>query len=85
MGQVLNIVIAVLFFVMVYTVGVRMMASFSRAQPPPPPIGQLRKVKMTFQCSVCGTEVRMTRAPVDEPMGPSCCMQEMDLVSRSDV
>ncbi len=85
MGQVLNIFFAVLFFIVVYTVGVKMMASFSRAQPAAPPIGELRKVKMTFQCSVCGTEVKMTRSPIDEPMGPSCCMQEMELTERSDV
>lgn len=84
MGQIVNIVIALAAFVVIYTIGVKMMASFSRTQPPPPPDGELRRVRMTFQCQTCGTEVRMTKAPNAEPEGPSCCMQEMELIHNSE-
>lgn len=84
MGQLFNIAIAVLIFLAIYTVGVKMMASFSRAHPAPPPAGELRRVRMTFQCESCGTEVRMTKAPNTDPTGPSCCMQEMELIHNSD-
>jgi len=84
MGQILSILIAVIAFLAIYTIGVRMMASFSRTQPPPPPDGELRRVRMTFQCQTCGTEVRMTKAPETNPDGPSCCMQEMELVHNSE-
>jgi hypothetical protein len=84
MGQILNILVAIVAFVAIYTIGVKMMASFSRSQPPPPPSGELRKVRLTFQCQTCGTEVRMTKAPDTDPSGPSCCMQEMELIHNSD-
>jgi len=83
-GQVINILIAVFAFMTIYIVGVKMMASFSRTQPPPAPTGELRRVRLTFQCIVCGTEVRMTKAPHQQPEGPRCCMQEMDLTHDSD-
>ncbi len=84
MGQILNIALALLAFMAIYTIGVRMMASFSRSQPAPPPTGELRRVRMTFQCRTCGTEVRMTKAPHADPDGPSCCMQEMEMVHNSE-
>lgn len=84
MGQIVNIAIAAVAFIGIYTLGVKMMASFSRSQPPPAPSGELRRVRMTFQCRVCGTEVRMTKAPHQEPEGPRCCMQEMELIHNSE-
>lgn len=85
MGQILSVVIAVLMFLLIYTYGVKMMASFSKMQPPPPEEGELRKVKITYQCSLCGTEVRMTKAPQADPEPPRCCMEDMDVVAKSDV
>ncbi len=84
MGQLVSIIIAVMAFLLIYTVGVKLMASFSRSQPPPAPTGELRRVRLTYRCQVCGTEVRMTKAPRQEPEPPRCCMQEMDLIANSD-
>ena len=85
MGQVVSVVIAVAIFLVIYTFGVKMMASFSKMQPAPPPEGELRKVKITYRCSLCGTEVRMTRAPLADPEPPRCCMEDMEIVSKADV
>ncbi len=85
MGQVLSIVVAVLAFVLIYTYGVKMMASFSKMQPEPPTDGELRKVKITYRCSLCGTEVKMTKAPLADPEPPRCCMEDMDVIEKADV
>jgi dihydroxyacetone kinase-like predicted kinase len=50
--------------------------------PPPPPPGELRKVRLTFRCSICGTEVRMTVANDEVPDPPRHCQDEMELVAR---
>lgn len=49
--------------------------------PPPPDPGTLRKVRLTYRCPTCGTEVRMTAANVEEPEPPRHCMEEMELVT----
>lgn len=49
--------------------------------PPPPDPGTLRKVKLTYRCNVCGTEVRMTAATDEDPEPPRHCMDDMDLVA----
>lgn len=49
--------------------------------PPPPDPGELRKVKLTFRCPTCGTEVRMTSANVEDPEPPRHCMEDMELVA----
>lgn len=85
MGQIVSVVIAVLIFLFIYTYGVKMMASFSKMQPAAPEEGELRKVKITYRCSLCGTEVRMTKAPLAEPEAPRCCMEDMDIVEKADV
>jgi len=53
------------------------------AGPPEPPVepGQLRKVRLTYRCSICGTEVRMTAAATDDPEPPRHCQEDMDLVA----
>lgn len=76
--------LSVLFIYAVYRVGLRLMASFSQPVPEPPPPGELRKVRLDYRCSLCGTEVRMTRAPSEMPEPPRCCMDEMDLVRTEE-
>jgi len=53
------------------------------AQPPmePPDPGTLRKVKLVYQCTICGTEVRMTTAANDDPEPPRHCMEDMQLLT----
>lgn len=49
--------------------------------PEPPPPGELRKVRISFRCTICGTEVRMTTANDEVPEPPKHCQEEMDLVA----
>ena len=64
--------------------GVAMLAGMARPLPEPPPPGELRKVKITYRCEICGTEVRMTVAPDEEPEPPRHCQDEMTLVTPID-
>jgi hypothetical protein len=82
--NVLTIVIAVVLFAVILRVGFSMLRALARPLPEPPPPGELRKVKMVFRCSLCGTEVRMTMANDQQPEPPRHCMEDMELVSRGD-
>ena len=64
--------------------GMKLLGALSRPVPEPPPPGELRKVKITFRCSLCGTEVRMSVAPQEDPEPPRHCQEEMDLVAPID-
>ena len=52
--------------------------------PPPPDPGTLRKVKLVYRCSLCGTEVRMTAALEENPEPPRHCMEDMDLITPQE-
>jgi hypothetical protein len=62
-------------------VGMKMLGSFARPVPGPPPAGELRNVRITYRCSICGTEVRMTSANDQVPEPPRHCQEDMDLVA----
>lgn len=61
--------------------GLAMLRGMAAPIPEPPPVGELRKVKIVYRCMACGTEVRMTLSTDQEPDAPRHCMQEMDLVA----
>jgi hypothetical protein len=77
----LHVVVAVLAGWLILKVGIAVMRSLATPLPPPPPPGELRKVRLTFRCSVCGTEVRMTNANDEVPDPPRHCQEDMDLVA----
>ena len=81
---VLPIGLSLLFIYVVYRVGLKLMLGFSRPVPSTPPPGELRKVRLTYMCTLCGTKVRMTRSPNSVPEGPKCCMEEMELIRDHD-
>ena len=62
-------------------VGWFFLRTFATPAPPPPEPGTLRKVKLTFRCPTCGTEVRMTAADTEDPEPPRHCMEDMELVA----
>jgi len=72
---------AVVLGVTIMRVGWFFLQSFATPLPPPPDPGTLRKVKLVFRCSVCGTEVRMTAATNEEPEPPRHCMDDMELIT----
>lgn len=64
--------------------GVGVFASLATPLPEPPPRGELRKVKLTYRCEICGTEVRMQVAPAEDPDPPRHCQDEMRLLAPVD-
>jgi hypothetical protein len=69
---------------MIWKVGSAMLGGLVRPIPEPPPPGELRKVRITYRCSICGTEVRMTAANDEVPEAPRHCQEDMDLVAPID-
>ncbi len=64
--------------------GLAILRALATPLPEPPPAGELRKVKLQYRCSLCGTEVRMTAAVTDSPDAPRHCMEDMDLLTVGD-
>jgi len=78
---VLKIGIAILVGLLIWKIGAMMLGGLARPVPEPPPAGELRKVRLRYRCSICGTEVRMTSANDDVPDPPRHCQEDMDLVA----
>ena len=79
--NIVNIVIAVVVGLLIMRLGVAMLRGLARPVPEPPPAGELRKVKIAYRCSICGSEVRMTIAADEDPQPPRHCLEDMDLVA----
>lgn len=80
-ANLLAVVIAVVAGWLMLKVGFAVLSGLATPLPPPPPSGELRKVRLVYRCSLCGTEVRMTSANDEVPEPPRHCMEDMDLVS----
>ena len=78
------LVIAAIAVLLMFKVGFAMLGGLAQPIPEPPPAGELRKVKIMYRCSICGTEVRMTVANDQMPDPPRHCQDEMDLVTPVD-
>jgi hypothetical protein len=79
-----RVVVALAFVFAIVKVGLWFLRSLAMPAPEPPPPGEMRKVKMSFRCDVCGTEVRMTMAPDQDPPPPRHCLEDMRLVTPVD-
>jgi hypothetical protein len=77
----ISVLIAVAAAAIIFRVGLAMLRGLARPIPEPPPAGELRKVKIMYRCSICGTEVRMTAATAEMPDAPRHCLEDMDLVA----
>ena len=80
----LSVLIAILVGMIFIRVGIGVLLMIRRPLPPPPPPGELRKVKITYRCTLCYAEVRMTVAPEEDPEPPRHCGDDMDLVAPID-
>jgi len=80
-ASVAAVCVATLAGYLIFRVGFAMLGGMARPIPEPPPPGELRKVRLTYRCPICGTEVRMTSANDAMPDPPRHCMDEMDLVT----
>ena len=79
-----DVVVAALVTYVLLLVGVTLLFGLGAPVPEPPPRGELRKVRLTYRCSICGTEVRMTAASAEDPEPPRHCQEDMDLVAPID-
>jgi hypothetical protein len=83
-ASIVAVVLAALVAGALIKVGFAVLRSLAQPVPEPPPAGELRKVKILFRCSICGTEVRMTTANDQMPEPPRHCLEDMDLVTPVD-
>jgi hypothetical protein len=83
-GEFVNIVIAIVIFLVVVRLGLAAIRMIASPVPPPPPKGELRKVNAKFRCSVCGMEMKVVLSPDEEPEPPRHCMEEMEVVRALD-
>ena len=63
----------------IISVGLTVLGGLARPIPEPPPEGEMRKVRFTFRCDICGAEVRMVLAPTEDPPPPRHCGDDMRL------
>jgi hypothetical protein len=73
--------VAVLAGYTMMRVGIAMVRPLASPVPEPPEAGELRKVKLHYRCSVCGTEVKMMVATTEDPEPPRHCLEDMDLLT----
>lgn len=78
------VVVAMLAGWLILKVGFAVLSGLATPLPPPPPAGELRRVRLVYRCSLCGTEVRMTSANDAVPEPPRHCMEDMELLSSLD-
>ena len=83
-GTVISVLFAIAIGYVILRIGFSVFRLLATPLPEPPPAGELRKVKLNFRCSSCGSEVRMTVATDESPDPPRHCMSEMDLVIEEE-
>jgi len=80
-NNIIAVLIAATATYLMLRIGVLLLGGLARPVPEPLPAGELRKVRLLYRCSICGTEVRMTSAPDEEPEPPRHCLEDMDLIA----
>ncbi len=78
----LRTVVAVVVAYALFMTGVKTIGAFARPIPAPLPPGELRRVKLTYRCEVCGTELRLTLANDQVPEPPKHCTEPMVLTTN---
>ncbi len=81
---VLKILMAIVVAMVLLRMGLAVLRTLATPLPEPPPVGELRKVKLQYRCSLCGTEVRMTVATDESPDPPRHCMDDMELMAAEE-
>lgn len=77
-------VVAVLVSYAIFMAGISVIGAFARPVPDAPPPGELRRVKLTYRCDICGTELRLTLANDQVPEPPKHCSEPMMLTTNLD-
>ena len=81
---VLKILVAIAVAIVLLRMGLAVLRTLATPLPEPPPVGELRKVKLQYRCSLCGTEVRMTVATDESPDPPRHCLDAMELMATEE-
>ena len=81
---VLKILMAIAVAMVLLRMGLAVLRTLATPLPEPPPVGELRKVKLQYRCSLCGTEVRMTVATNESPDPPRHCIDDMELMAAEE-
>jgi hypothetical protein len=83
---IVKIGLAVLVAVVIYLIGARSIANFSKSDPPPDPAeAELEDVDYRYQCIVCGAQAVLYAAPEGEmPEPPRHCREPMALITPVD-
>ena len=76
-----KVVVGLLVALVIFRLGVWVLRGFASGAPPTATKGDLVKVDLRYRCSICGTELRMTAAPNEEPDPPRHCQEDMELVA----
>ena len=77
---VLKVLIGLVAFLLIMRMGIFMLRTLG-APVPTPEDGELRRVNLRYRCSICGAEVRMTKAGEELPAPPRHCLEDMELVA----
>lgn len=85
MPRFFTLVLAVALGYYLFKTGMKYIRAFGSPPPPPLPDGEIRRVKILYRCSMCGLEIRATRASTEDPAPPHHCMEEMELVQPVDI
>jgi hypothetical protein len=78
--MVLKLVVGLVAFLVILRMGVFILRMLG-APVPSPEEGELRRVSMKYRCTICGTEVKMTKASEELPEPPRHCMEDMQFVA----
>ena len=81
LGKIIWVLFGVALFYFIWKIGLGMLRGMTSTLPPPPPPGEMRRINVRYRCSSCGTELRMTMAPDQDPPPPRHCLEDMDLVA----
>jgi hypothetical protein len=76
--------IAVVVMYLLFRLGFAVVGAFARPVPEPPPSGELRRVRLSYRCNECGTELRMTLANDEAPEPPRHCSEPMELTATAE-
>lgn len=80
----IRVIIASVAMYAMLRLGFAVIGAFARPIPEAPPEGELRRVRLKYRCSICGTEIRMTLANDEIPNAPRHCTEEMELTATAD-